>query len=111
MTIDEERESDVAIVRPNGPLIGSDAVEFRRHLDAVMDEGLQAVVLDVTKVGMVDSRALETLADAADRLIRTGGVLKLCCVNPTVREVLELTELAPLFEQFDDVESAVRSAQ
>lgn len=111
MTIDEEREGDVAIVRPNGPLIGSDTVEFRRHLEALMDEGPQTVVLDITKVGMVDSRGLETLADAAERLIRTGGVLKLCCANLTVQEVFGLTELAPLFEHFDDVESAVRSAQ
>jgi anti-anti-sigma regulatory factor len=38
-----------------------------------------------------------------------GRALKLCAVNKTVRQVLELTELVSHFDHFDDVNSAVRS--
>jgi anti-anti-sigma regulatory factor len=38
-----------------------------------------------------------------------GQSLKLCSVNKTIREVLELTDLAAQFDQFDDATSAVRS--
>jgi anti-anti-sigma regulatory factor len=35
--------------------------------------------------------------------------LRLCGANKTVREVLTLTDLAQLFDHFDDVTTAVRS--
>ena len=40
---------------------------------------------------------------------QSGQTLKICGANDTVREVLELTNLAALFEHFEDVNGAVRS--
>ena len=40
---------------------------------------------------------------------RSGQMLKLCAANKTLREVLTLTGLSPMFEHFDDVTTAVRS--
>jgi len=36
-------------------------------------------------------------------------VLRLCAANKTVREVLDLTDLAGLFDHFEDATTAVRS--
>jgi hypothetical protein len=36
-------------------------------------------------------------------------VLRICGASKTVREVLVLTDLAPLFDHFDDMTTAVRS--
>jgi anti-anti-sigma regulatory factor len=40
---------------------------------------------------------------------QTGHALRLCGANETLRQVLELTDLAPQFEQYADVNAAVRS--
>ena len=40
---------------------------------------------------------------------RSGQALRLCAPNKTVREVLELTDLASLFDHFEDTNTAVRS--
>ena len=42
-------------------------------------------------------------------MLRGGRALKLCAVNKTIRQVLELTALVSQFEHFEDVNSAVRS--
>ena len=57
----------------------------------------------------VDSRGLETLVEVTEEMSDRGQVLKLCGANKTVREVLELTELAALFDLFEDAGSAARS--
>ena len=57
----------------------------------------------------MDSLGLETLTDATEQLIRSGLTLKICGVNDDLCEVLELTELAPMFEQFECVEAGVES--
>jgi anti-anti-sigma factor len=57
----------------------------------------------------VDSRGLEALVDVTNEMSRSGQWLKLCAVNRTVRQVLELTGLSSQFEHFEDPNSAVRS--
>jgi anti-anti-sigma factor len=57
----------------------------------------------------VDSKALEVLLDATERLADSGQALRLCGANETVREVLDLTDLSRFFEHYQDVNSAVRS--
>jgi len=47
--------------------------------------------------------------DVSDELSKGGQVLRICAANKTVREVLELTDLASHFDHFDDANAAVRS--
>jgi len=111
VTINEERHGKVAVLKPQGPVIGSDSDQLAEHIAKVLDENAGPIVLDASKIPFVDSRGLEVLVDATERLIRNGQVLKLAGTNDTLKEVLELTELASLFEQYDDAEAAVRSVQ
>jgi anti-anti-sigma factor len=75
----------------------------------VIRENLGRVVIDAASLHFVDSQGLESLADVADDLMRSGKGLKLCAANETLRQVIELTGLSPRFEHFDDANSAVRS--
>ncbi|MCD6303468.1 MAG: STAS domain-containing protein [Planctomycetes bacterium] len=110
MRITEQRHGRAVVLRPGGPITGDDAEQLGRQINKVLQETSLTVVVDLSQVAYFDSRGLEILADVTERLIRTGGALKLACANETVREVLELTELAPLFEQYDEVTEAVESA-
>ena len=66
-------------------------------------------VLDASALAYADSKGLETLVEVQEELARAGQSLKLCGLNETLREILDLTELAPRFENYNDVGSAVRS--
>jgi anti-anti-sigma factor len=110
MEIVAQRHGEVAVLKPAGPLVADDADALAARLAEVLREGCRAVVLDASQVAFVDSRGLEVLLDATEQLSRLGQPLKLSGANDRFWEVLELTELAPLFEQFDDVDAAVGSA-
>ena len=88
--------------------MGADADQLRVQLTQAAEDG-SGVVLDVSAASFVDSRGLEVLVDAGEQLIRGGGTLKLARASPTLLEVLELCELASMFERFDDVNAAVGS--
>ena len=97
------------VVRPNGPLTHDDAETFKTEMQDLMREHLGRVVVDASGLPYVDSKGLESLADVAADVIRSGKALKVCAANETVRQVLELTGLSPHFEYFEDTNSAVRS--
>jgi len=105
--IEEQQHGTVTVLRPQGSLTGPDAEQLAEHFAKVLGQSPGPIILDASQVAVVDSQGLEALVDATEQLIRTGRALKLCGINPTVHEVLELTELAPLFEQFEDVDTAI----
>ncbi|MBI1367846.1 MAG: anti-sigma factor antagonist [Planctomycetes bacterium] len=109
MKIHEQRHGAVTVLRPEGPLVEQDVVPFRQQLNNVRRESLGRVVVDLSMTPFVDSKGLETLLEVTKELNDSGQALRLCGLNDTVREVLDITDLAPLFEHYEDVNSAVRS--
>jgi len=107
--IRQRQHGAVTVLRPDGSLIGAEADEVKGRLMAVMKESHGRFVLDASAVAFIDSRGLEVLVEVNDQLAPAGQALKLCGENKTLRQVLELTELASLFEHFEDVNAAVRS--
>jgi len=105
----QEHHGAFEVVRPRGPLVAEDANQLRRRVNKVLEEHGPSIVLDLSSVPYADSQGLETLADLAEQWIRTGQTLRICGLNDTLREVLDLTDLTSLFEQFEEVPSAVGS--
>jgi anti-anti-sigma factor len=109
MQIAEQQHGAVRVVKPDGPLAGEAAGDLKARLLRVQRESLGRVVLDASAVPMVDSGGLEALVDVTDEMARSGGALKLCAVNETLRQVFQVTGLLSRFEYYEDANSAVRS--
>ncbi len=109
MEMPTQQRGAVVVIRPTGPLIGADAETFKARLRGLIRENLGRVVIDASALPYVDSVGLESLADIAQELGRSGKGLKLCAANETIRQVIELTGLSSQFEHFEDPNSAVRS--
>lgn len=109
MEIQVQRCGAVSVVRPIGPIKGTDADEVEATLTGAIRENLGRVVLDASAVPMIDSRGLGAMVTVSQELAQSGMPLKLSAMSETVRQVFELTGLACLFELYDDALSAVRS--
>jgi anti-sigma B factor antagonist len=109
MKILETKQGAVTVLKPSGPLTQADATEFKNAAMKVLESNLGRMLVDMSAIPFVDSMGLEALYDLTEEMTKSGQMLKLCASNKTLREVLNLTGLSPLFEHFDDVNTAVRS--
>ncbi len=109
MEIVEQHQGAVTVVKPNGPLVGEDADEFKNCVSEAFTHSLGRFVIDASGIPFVDSRGLEVLVESAGDLSQSGRTLKLCGVGETVREVLDMTGLDSLFEFYEDVNAGARS--
>ena len=109
MKLEEQLHGAITVLRPEGPLVGDDADQFKQRAMEVVQNTLGRCVIDASGVPYVDSRGLEVLVDINDRMFQTGQALRLCGESDTVRQAMELTGLSPAFEYFADVPDAVRS--
>ncbi len=110
MRIDTNRHGAVTVVKPDGPVITQeDAAMLRTESFTVLGNTLGRFVIDATEMTFVDSFGLEALFDITCEVSAGGQSLKLCGISDTLREILSITGLTPKFQQFEDVQTAVRS--
>jgi anti-sigma B factor antagonist len=109
MQVTTQQHGAVTVIKPEGPLVEAESAPLRQQLKEVRRTSLGRFVLDLSATPFVDSKGLELLYECGRDMGDSGQVMRLCSVNETVREVLELTELSSVFEHYDDVNSAVRS--
>lgn len=109
MEIQEQRQGAVTVLKPRGPLAGTDAEQFKQKATEVMEKSLGRFIVDASDVAYADSRGLEVLKEVTEEMSEGGRALRLCGSNETLREVLEVTDLSGMFEHYSDVTSAVRS--
>ena len=109
MNLEIRQVGAVHVIKPVGPITQDGADEVKAALLEGSRTHLGRVVLDASAVTYVDSRALESLLEVTENLAASGRSLKLCALNETLREVIDLTGLAPQFEQYEDANAAARS--
>ena len=109
MQIDEQNQAAVTVLSPRGPIAGSDGAVFMSRVQAAAQRQHGRVVVDMSNVSFLDSEGLEAIADLGEEFGRVARTLKLAALNETLREVLDITEVAAGCEVFDDTSSAVRS--
>ncbi len=109
MNIDIQQQAAVTILSPKGPLLGIDAMSLHDSLEQAYMENKGRLVLDLSMVPYTDSKGLDMINTFGTKLVNSGRVLRLSGTNETIREVLALTEVGAICEQFDDISTAVRS--
>lgn len=110
MRIEQKRHGAVTVVRPLGPVSNKgDASVLNEQMNEVIRQSLGRFVLDASEITFIDSFGLEALVDICDELDSSGKSFRICGVCETLREVFAITEVAPKFQQYEDVQTAVRS--
>ena len=75
----------------------------------LFDEGKCHLLIDLGAVRFVDSSGLGALVSGFKNASSRDGSLKLCCLQPQVRSMFELTGLHRLFELFPSTSEALGS--
>ena len=114
MTILEpDHQGEVTVVRVRcDRLDASQADRFKEEMAGIIPDGGARLVLDLSDVGFIDSTGIGAVASA---LKRNGpkGRMMLCCVQPTVQKVFEITrflKIVPATETRDEAVDALRSS-
>lgn len=83
------------------------APEFKRRLHGLIDQGNQAIVVDLTAVTFIDSTALGVMIGALRRLRPEGGALALVCADDDIAGIFEVTGLDRVLDVHQSREDAV----
>lgn len=93
-----------------GELDQATAGELREPIDKAIENGTSAVVIDMTRCGFIDSTGLGVIVEAWKKLQERNGTearFAICCPEPEVRRLLEVTGLDQAIAIRDTREEAI----
>ena len=94
-----ETAGDTATVRLDGELDIHTAPGVGEAVANAIDGGASTVVVDAAALRFCDSSGIQVLVQARERLVASGGALRVEGVHGSVQKVLAVTGLLDLFSE------------
>jgi anti-sigma B factor antagonist len=99
----------VLVVECSGRLVlGEESANLRHLVRDLLNEHKQ-VVFDLGKLSYIDSSGLGVLVGLYATAQKVGGGIKLANLNPSLRDILQITKVVTVFEIFERAEDAAAS--
>lgn len=95
------------VVSPVGEIDVAAAPSIRERLIELIADGHNHIVVDLTEVDFLDSTGLGVLVGGVRRTRSAGGDLRICCTNPRILKVFEITGLDEAFTVAPTVEDTI----
>jgi anti-anti-sigma factor len=102
--IKTENES-VNIYKIEGRIDAETSYYFDDELKKISE--LKNILLDFEKVNYMNSFGIGILVDLQKRVMKNGGIIKICHLSPSLKKIFQITYLTKVFEIYEDLNSAL----
>lgn len=110
LIIDEATAGDVIVLAPRGRIDSQTAKTLENAVLGAISDGRRHLVFDLGAVDYISSAGLRVILLGGKRLKDLGGVMALCGLSPTIRDVFEISGFLRLFQVRDGREDAIAVA-
>jgi anti-anti-sigma factor len=93
MDIEVTHSAEITVVTSRGNLDIEVADQMTRTLTKLVDDGSRKLLIDLGRVGYVDSAGMGALVASLKHARTVGGDLRLCALQEDVRAIFEMTRL------------------
>jgi len=101
---------DVTVVDLSGRItLGDGSGTVRETVKGLIGKGQKQILLNLADVSYIDSAGLGELVGCYATMTNQGGQIKLLNAQSKVRDLLQVTKLYTVFENFTDEAAAQRS--
>lgn len=98
---------DYSVVQLHGRLDTITAADFEAKILPLIIPGARLLV-DCSGMNYISSSGLRIFLMAYKKIAEAGGQLRLCCLQPNIREIFDISGFSRIFSIFDDPESATQ---
>jgi anti-sigma B factor antagonist len=99
----------VALVHVSGHLTNFEVGALRESIQSLTRAGRKNIVLNLNGLQYLDSSGIGELARIQASVLQQQGSLKVVGLTAQVNEILRITHLSKLFQEFPDEQSAMQS--
>jgi anti-sigma B factor antagonist len=100
---------EVSVVEVTGKLTSFESGALRNSIGQLLKEGRKLILLNLSGLVYLDSSGIGDLVQAYMSVIKRGGEMKVVGLSDRVEEILKITQLYQVFQEFQDERSALQS--
>ena len=110
LNISERQVGDITILDMDGRItIGEGSVALRTAIRRLLEEGKKKILLNLAKVGYIDSSGIGELVSSYTAINKESGQLKLLNLTQKLQDLLTITKLLTVFDVYESEEEALAS--
>jgi anti-sigma B factor antagonist len=99
----------VSVVEVVGKLTSLESGALRSSIAKLLKEGRKQIVLNLSGLVYLDSSGIGDLVHTYMSVIKGGGEMKVVGLSDKVEEILKITQLYQVFQEFKDERAALQS--
>jgi anti-sigma B factor antagonist len=99
----------VSLVELSGHLTSFETAGLRDSIGSLLAKGRKNIVLNASGLTYLDSSGIGELVRNYMTVVKQGGDMKVVGLTSKVQEILKVTKLHQVLQEFDDEASALRS--
>jgi anti-anti-sigma factor len=109
MIVKTNQIDDYLIVAPEGRLDTTTAGDFEKSMLELLEAGQTKIILDCTDLQYISSSGLRISLIIQKKMIARSGIFRICCLQPSIREIIDLSGFSMIFTIYPDLESALQA--
>jgi anti-anti-sigma factor len=83
--------------------------EFENAVNQLFEEGVKAIYLDCSALSYISSSGLRVFLTVQKKMMTTGGKFLLYAMQPTIREIFDISGFSSIFSIYENEETALLS--
>ena len=109
MKLSNRKTNDFCIIDIDGRIDTTNFNEFEKEVTKSIDACQINIVLNCSKMSYISSSGLRVFLIAHEKIENLGGKLYLCALQPTIREIFDISGFSKIFKIFESEEKAVEN--
>jgi anti-sigma B factor antagonist len=106
MEINVLQNKDYTSVIIQGRIDSMTAGDFENILMGILGDGVTKLLLDCSDLTYISSSGLRVFLVAQKKMLATGGILRICCLKPEIKDIFDISGFSVIFSIFSDAEKA-----
>ena len=108
MEIQHKIENEVLIIKIDGRLDAATSPSADETIKNAMEEDSNRLLFDLSGLEYLSSGGLRVILSAAKEIRRRNGKVALCCLNPYVDEIFEVSGFKSMIPIKDTIEAGLK---
>lgn len=109
MNLTSEVKQDHLVITVEGRLDTTQSDSFEKQVGETLQDDHKKVVLDCKGLNYISSSGLRVFLILQKKMAAEGGALKICNLQPSIKEIFDMSGFSMIFSIYDDLDAALQA--
>lgn len=107
MNVEIHQKDDFLVIKLQGRLDTTQSSLVEKKFQEILDQGHKKIILDCEKLDYISSSGLRVFLIGQKRIMGVSGTLRICCLQPNIREIFDISGFSMIFSISPDLKAAL----